>query len=139
MIDERRIVLRGEARDFITDGLRFATLATNGPDGWPHQAVLWYEVRGDVIMVNSRVGRHWPTNLLRDPRCTLTVEDGYDYVLVRGEAEPVPEQATAQADIAALAYRYHDAGKAERMVREEFSRQERISFHIHPRSVAIHH
>jgi PPOX class probable F420-dependent enzyme len=139
MTDEGSSVLQGEVRDFVTGRPRFATLATVDPDGWPHQAVVWFEVRDDVIVVNSMVGRRWPANLLRDPRCTLMVEDAYDYVQVRGVAEAVRDQETAQADIAALAHRYHDAADAERLVRELFSRQERITFHVHPRSATIHH
>ena len=29
------------------------------------------------MLVNSLAGRRWPNNLLRDPRCSMTVEDGY--------------------------------------------------------------
>jgi EAL domain-containing protein (putative c-di-GMP-specific phosphodiesterase class I) len=42
-------------------------------------------LEGDAIVFNSRVGRQWPTNLERDPRVSITVADGYDYVEMRGD------------------------------------------------------
>ena len=54
-------------RDFLAD-LRFATIATVDPDGSPRQAVIWYRLEDDEIVINSAVGRRWPANLLRDPR-----------------------------------------------------------------------
>ena len=45
---------------------RYATLATLTAEGPPHQAVIWYALDGDSLLINSRRGRHWPRNLLRD-------------------------------------------------------------------------
>jgi len=50
------------------DDTRYATISTLDPDGGPRQAVTWYTIDGDEIILNSRIGRRWPTNLLRDPR-----------------------------------------------------------------------
>ena len=117
----------------------FGTLATTTADGAPFQAVIWYLVRGDTLVVNSKVGRIWPTSLLRDPRVSVVVEDGYDWVGVRGRAAAVTDQATAQADIAEMARRYHpdDPATAGRMVRV-FEGQERISFVIQVDRVTEH-
>ncbi len=54
------------------------------------------------------------------------------WVGLTGTAEAVTDQAIAQADIAALAHRYHpdDPAAAERLIRERFSTQERISFRV---------
>ena len=51
---------------------------------------------------------------------------------MRGRAEAVTDQPTAQADIAAMARRYHedDPEKAEAMIRHTFGPQQRISFSI---------
>ncbi len=132
--------IEGWARAFIERPRSFGTLATLSASGWPHQAVVWYLVREDTIVVNSAVGRIWPTNLLRDPRCSLLVEDSYEYVSLVGRVEAVTEQATAQADIAAMARRYHaaDPEQAERMIRDLFSQQERVSFVLHPRRISEH-
>ena len=131
--------IEGWAREMLEREGAFGTLATTSADGSPFQAVIWYLLRDDAIVVNSKVGRVWPTNLLRDPRVSLVVEDGYDWVGVRGRAEASTDQATAQADIAAMARRYHadDPPKAERLVRM-FEAQERISFVIHVERVTEH-
>ena len=129
----------GWAREMLERVGVFGTLATASADGSPFQAVIWYLVRDDTLVVNSKVGRVWPTNLLRDPRVSLVVEDGYEWVGVRGRAEAVTNQASAQADIAAMARRYHadDPATAERMVRM-FEGQERISFIVHVERVTEH-
>ena len=109
--------------------------------GWsPHQAVIWYLVRDDTIVLNSAVGRIWPTNLRRDPRCSLVIEDGYEWVGVRGRVEDITDQPTAQADIAEMARRYHvaDPEKAERLIRDNFRPQARISFLLRPERVTAH-
>jgi hypothetical protein len=52
----------------------------------------------------------------------------------------VTDQATAQADIASMARRYHadEPDEAERLIRERFGRQERISFRFRPVGVHDH-
>lgn len=114
---------------------RFASIATIDPDGAPRQAVVWYRLDGEEIVINSRVGRRWPTNLLRDARISLTIvdaADGYRWVGLTGTVTPVSDQVVAQADIAEMARRYHadDPAKAERLISDQFGRQERISFRV---------
>ncbi|ACZ39916.1 PPOX class F420-dependent oxidoreductase [Sphaerobacter thermophilus] len=116
---------------------RFAVLATIGADGAPHQSVMWYELRGNTIMMNTSEGRVKSANLRRDPRVSICVEDGYRYVTITGRAELVDDQEIAQADIAALAHRYHDPETAERQV-AEFRRQKRITLHISIDRVSAH-
>jgi len=114
---------------------RFATIATVDPDGGPRQAVIWYRLDGDVIVLNSKVGRRWPSNLERDARISVAVHDqadGYRWVGVTGTVTIVEDQPTAQADIAEMARRYHadDPEKAERLVHDRFEQQLRVSFRI---------
>lgn len=132
--------IEGWAREMLERADSFGTLATINADGTPHQAVVWYLVRGDSLVVNSAVGRIWPANLRRDPRCSLLVEDGYDWVSIQGSVEVVTDQPSAQADIAAMARRYkaHDPEAAERMIREVFRPQERISFLLRPARIVEH-
>lgn len=131
--------IEGWAREMLERRGVFGTLATVSADGSPFQAVIWYLVRGDTLVINSKVGRVWPTNLLRDARVSLVIEDGYDWVGVRGRAQAVADQPTAQADIAEMARRYHgdDPQQAERMVRA-FEAQERITFIVHIERVTEH-
>jgi PPOX class probable F420-dependent enzyme len=107
--EEGRVTVsfQGWAREFLQRAITFATLATLEVDGAPLQAVIWYALREDSILVNSAVGRRWPTNLLRDPRFSFVVESGYEWVGVRGVAEALSDPDQAQEDIAAMARRYH--------------------------------
>ena len=70
-----------EVRSFLSHPLRYATIATINADGSPHEIVIWYTLRGDEIVVNSRRGRRWPSNLLRDGRANLAVYEGEDEML----------------------------------------------------------
>jgi PPOX class probable F420-dependent enzyme len=128
------------AREFLERPGSFGTLSSLAADGAPMSAVVWYGVRADAILVNSAVGRAWPGNLVRDPRFSFVVEDGYRWLGVRGRAEALSGQAAAQADIAALARRYHadEPARAERLISERFERQERISFLLHPSRLSEH-
>lgn len=134
------IRIEGWAREFLERPGVFGTLATLEPDGAPLQAVIWFGLRGDDILINSAIGRRWPANLLRDPRCSLVVEQAYEWVGVRGRAEALSDPDEAQADIAALAWRYHadEPEKAERLIRERFQQQERVSFLLHPEAITEH-
>ena len=135
------IALPTHVREFIA-APHFGSVATVDADGSPRQAIIWYLLDGDELVVNSRVGRRWPTNLLRDPRVYVAVFDEDDplrWVGLLGTAEPVEEQPLAQADIATMARRYHhdDPATAERKIRD-FVQQQRISFRIRVRAVHQH-
>ncbi len=125
-------------RGFLEASDRYAVLATIDSDGRPLQAVVWYLVQGDSLLVNSLEGRRWPANLRRDPRFGVTVEDGMDYVALRGEAEVLHDPEQAQEDIAAMARRYRPPEIAERMIEQRFRPQRRVSFRLHPSVVTPH-
>ena len=105
---------------------RVAAIATLNPDGSPHQAVVWYALDGESLMINSRRERRWPQNLARDGRISVAVPEGerpYHWVGVKGRAELLREGAAAVDDIQALARRY---GKDP----EKYAGQDRVSFRI---------
>jgi PPOX class probable F420-dependent enzyme len=136
---ERATLMTPAVRSFLEGADRFATIATVNPDGSPHQTVVWFLLNDDdTLTLNSLVGRRWPANLRRDPRISLTVEDGLDYVVLRGSAEVTDDGEGAQADIAAMARRYETPGQAEEMITGRFRPQHRISFRLRPRSVTTH-
>ncbi len=128
-------------RRFLDD-LRFASLATIDPDGAPHQAVVWYSLESDGrILVNSAVGRRWPANLERDPRVSLSIEDGYTWVGLAGIVDEIDHDwERTHADINALARLYHadEPETAERLISGRFASQERVSFRIRITSVHDH-
>jgi PPOX class probable F420-dependent enzyme len=129
------------ALELLTDGLRFVTVATINPDGSPHQAVAWFRYVDDEIVINSREGRIWPANLRRDPRISVTIEDGYRWVSIRGTVAIVDDPGDAQADIAEMARRYHadEPERAETMVHERFERQQRVSFRLPLATSKLHY
>lgn len=131
-------VLEKPVRRFLERPGRHAVLATINPDGTPLQAVVWYLLEDDAVLVNSLDGRRWPANLRRDPRYSLAVEDGLDYVALRGEAEVLEDPDQAQEDIAAMARRYHTPDEAERIIAARFRPQRRVSFRLRPRAVTVH-
>jgi PPOX class probable F420-dependent enzyme len=130
--------LSAQVREFLAE-TRFAILATVDPDGAPHQAVVWYRLDGDEIVVNSADGRRWPANLRRDLRIDVTVADGYRYVQARGVVTIVDDQTIAQADIAEMARRYHadEPAKAEAMIHDRFEQQHRVTFRLRPMRFGI--
>ena len=89
----------------------YATLATIGEDGTPHQAVIWYRLDpDDRILVNSRSPRRWPRELQRDGRASLAVIDRADpmrWVGLQLVVETVIDDVSrSREDIVALAVRY---------------------------------
>ncbi len=129
------------AVDLLSVGLRFVTIATINADGSPHQAVIWFRFDGSNLIINSKPGRVWPSNLQRDPRISLTVEDGYRWVSIRGSVVETGSAAQAQADIAEMARRYHadEPARAESMIRDRFERQERVSFRLALATSKLHY
>lgn len=123
--------LPAEVLEFLRVPHRYTVVGTIDPDGRLRQIVAWYRLVGDTIVVNSKVGRYWPTNLIRDPRISLVVSDGHDWVSVDGTVEVVEDQATAQADIAAMARAYETPDEATASI-AAFERQQRISFRVTP-------
>jgi PPOX class probable F420-dependent enzyme len=128
-------------RTFLDDE-RFATISTIDPDGAPRQAVVWYTLDGDEFVVNSRVGRRWPTNLLREPRIAFSVVDAADgqrWAGLTGTVRPITDRATTQADIAGMARRY-EADVPDEVMQSiaGFESQDRISFRFRPQSVHDH-
>ncbi len=55
-----------------------------GPRGWPHSMPMWFTVRSDQIWVWTYAKSQKVRNLERDPRATLLVETGTEYVELRG-------------------------------------------------------
>ena len=130
-------VLAPSVRSFLAKAPRYATLATLNADGSPHQAVVWFLVRGDTIVVNSRQGRRWPANLRRDARVSFAVEAGDDAVTIDALAEALDDHAAAQDDIAEMAVLYDPPDVA----REEIARfrtEQRVTFVLHPQHVHVH-
>jgi PPOX class probable F420-dependent enzyme len=137
---EGSVALTDEVRDFLLrEPPWFATIATVSSDGSPRQAIIWYRLTDDGLIVNSLLGRRWPTDLLRDPRVSLSIGSDYEFISITGEAERVGDQEQAQADIEEMARRYRadDPDELEATL-QRFRGQERISFLVRPRRLHVH-
>ncbi len=96
------MTLTEEQRTFL-EAPRFAVAATISADGLPHQTVVWYALDGEEEMVLSTPrGSLKHRHLLRDPRLSVCVEDGFRYVTVSGrvriEEEPVAAPRAVRSD-----------------------------------------
>jgi PPOX class probable F420-dependent enzyme len=129
--------LTDEVREFLAER-RFAVAATINPDGTPQQSVMWYDLRGDMIMMNTLVGRQKEKNLKRDTRISFCVEDEYNYVTITGTATLDYDPDRSQADIFALAVRYQGEEGGERMARNTFRKQERVTIYLEIEKVDVH-
>lgn len=119
--------LSDQVRAFLRER-RFAVLATIGDTGLPQQTVMWYDLDGDDVLMNTARGRLKDRYLQRDPRASICVEDGYRYVTIAGTVTLDDDPARAQADIARLARRY-EGENAERMI-ANFEQQARVTMRL---------
>ena len=131
------MVIEDDVREFLQQR-RFAVLATINKDGTPQLSVMWYELQADRIMMNTATGRVKEKNLKTDPRISICVEDEYSYVTLTGRAELDYDRERSQSDIKALAVRYDGEEKAERMMRNTFSKQDRVTIYMTIESVDSH-
>jgi PPOX class probable F420-dependent enzyme len=123
------MTLSDAVRAFLKEK-RFAVLATINADGAPQQTIMWYELQGDEIMMNTRDGRVKASNFRRDPRASICVEDGYRGVTIQGTVRLVEDPETAQADIRRLAVLNHGSEKGDAMAENSFAKQRRLTIRL---------
>ncbi len=92
-------------------------VATQGPDGFPHLAPMWFFLDGGKVAFRSFTKSQKIVNLQRDPRLTVLAEAGLAYselqgVMIKGEAQLVTERDRVLAMYGALAARYPMVGDA---------------------------
>jgi PPOX class probable F420-dependent enzyme len=124
-------------RTFL-DRPRFGTLSTIDADGAPFAAVVWYDLEGDTILINTAEGRRWPANLRRDPRCSFMVEDRYDYVQVLGRAQIDEDQERGQAQLKLVAAKYLTNPELLATTLKRLGSMQRILITIFPDQIFAH-
>jgi PPOX class probable F420-dependent enzyme len=129
--------LSEQVRRFL-EAPRFGVLATINPDGSPQQTVIWYLLRGDEVLMNTKRGRQKDRNLAHDDRASLCVEDDYRYVAINGTIALDDDPRAGQRDIEALAVRYHGPERAAAMMRDQFSKEARVSLRLSIDRVDVH-
>jgi PPOX class probable F420-dependent enzyme len=118
----------------LLDAPNFASLATAMADGAPHVSVVWIDVDGDTILVNTAEGRTKVRNMRRDPRvavCLFDQDDPYRQLMVRGRVTGfVHEGADAHIDALAKKYTGADVYAGHR------ADQQRVIVRVAPEGVA---
>lgn len=109
MTDEQR-------RAFLLQGTRTGILATTRADGRPHAAPVWFTLDGDDVMFTTGADTVKGTNLRRDGRAVLIVDEStppFDFVMVEGTVEISEDMADLLRWATALGGRYMGADVAE--------------------------
>lgn len=81
-----QITMTDEEIAAYLDRRRTATMATIGATGHPHLVAMWYTVIDGDIWFETKARSQKAVNLRRDPRITVSVEDGLTYDSLRGVA-----------------------------------------------------
>lgn len=92
-----------------------AQVATNGHDGFPHVAPMWFVVDEGRVAFRSFTKSQKMTNLGRDNRLTVLIETGHAYselkgLMIKGEAELIEDRDVVLGLYGALAARYPMVG-----------------------------
>ncbi|HVA88307.1 MAG TPA: PPOX class F420-dependent oxidoreductase [Chloroflexota bacterium] len=128
--------LTAAVRAFLEER-RYAVLATINDSGMPQLTAIWYELQGDVVLMNTAAGRLKHRNLQRDPRLTICIVDEERYVTLYGLAALLDDPVQAQEDDYRLAIRYDGPERAKERA-PEIARQHRVTIrmaltHVHAR------
>jgi PPOX class probable F420-dependent enzyme len=99
--------VEGRAKELLEDK-NFCQVATLRRDGSVQVSPTWVDIEDGAPVLNTAEGRAWPSNLDRDPRVTLSVqnmENPYEYVEIRGRvAERTHDGADEHIDRLAKKY-----------------------------------
>lgn len=105
-----------EIRVFLVERPRTATLATIRADGRPHAAPIWFDLDGDEVVFMTWHASVKGTNLRRDGRVALSVDDEtppFAFALIEGHATLSDEPSERRRWAAQIAARYMGAARAE--------------------------
>ena len=80
----------------MLEGKNFVYLATINPDGTPQVTPTWVDTDGNLVLINTAVGRVKHRNVEKNPHVALAIteqNDPYNWVMIRGK---VVEQITGR-------------------------------------------
>ena len=144
-----QIKLSGPEQAELLDSERVVVVSSHGPRGWPHSMPMWFTVRepeGDAhpdgppgeVWIWTYAKSQKVKNLERDPRATLLVEAGEEYIELRGiqieaEAEIIREHERVLEFGKELTVRYSEGidsieGDAAEAMRAQASKRVAIRF-----------
>src|SRR5260221_14787786 len=79
------IAMTEDERDVFLRTQPVCRVATLGPGGHPHASALWFVWDGNALWLNSLTRSQRWTDVERDPRLSVVVDDGgADFLKLRG-------------------------------------------------------
>jgi PPOX class probable F420-dependent enzyme len=123
------MIIPDDVRSFLEQP-RYCVLATIHHDGSPQLTVMWYDLVGDIVVLNTTRGLVKERNLRRDPRVAVCVEDGMRYVTLRGRAELIEDRAAQEAEVTRMATRYNGPRRGATHW-QGIAHQDRLGIHVH--------
>lgn len=106
--EEETVAELSERERGVLQKQAFVHLSTLDAGGAPHGSVVWVNVDGDTILINTAEGRSKVDNVRKDPRVSVSVADPdnpYDSVSVTGTVTEITHDG-ADAHIDAMAKKY---------------------------------
>ncbi len=100
----------------MIEGKNFGHIGTLLADGSPHVTPVWVDHEGDLVLVNTSMGRVKQKNTVRDPRISISIVDQnnpYDRIVIQGRVVSQTNNG-AEAHIDKLAKKYTGANKYQR-------------------------
>ena len=112
-------------------------LAILRPDGRIVQTEMWYDLRDDgTVLMNTTKFRRKYGHLQQSPSVSLLVSRGnYQYVTMNGTVTLDDDPETSQRDVRHLAERYMEEEEADKIMADEFSKEDRVSITLTPASI----
>jgi PPOX class probable F420-dependent enzyme len=139
-----QITLREDEQRELIENERIVVVSSLGPRGWPHVMPLWYVPRGGEVWIWTYAKSQKVKNLERDPRATLLIETGVEYVELRGvqieaEAEIIRDLDQIVDYAKEMTVRYSEGiesveGDAAATLHAQAPK--RVAIHFRPRRVA---
>ena len=105
-----------ETRAFLLAGTRTVALATVCGDGRPHVVPVWFTLDGDDLLFNTGENTIKGTNLRRDGRVALMVDDEeppFAFVSIEGDVSLSDDLDTMRHWATRIAARYMGEDQAE--------------------------
>jgi PPOX class probable F420-dependent enzyme len=79
----------------------YGHVLTFSPKGKAQMTMVWMDVDGDTVLINTATGRNKERNIKNDPRIQVSVQnrdDPQSYVLIEGKGTLTEEGADANID-----------------------------------------
>jgi PPOX class probable F420-dependent enzyme len=121
--------ITGRARE-ILEAPNYIVLSIPRANGTVQSNVVWADLDGENILLNSAIGRHWPANLQKAKHATILAmadNNPYEWVSVEGELiSATTDDAIEEIDGLAKKYLGVDTYPNHR------PDEQRISFRLRP-------